>query len=47
MPRWLLSIPDAISQFEELDRDLLTHQDVERLFGVSIARRDPHADLGG
>ena len=37
-PRWLLSIPDAISQLEQLDRQLLTRRDVERLFGVSKAR---------
>ena len=37
-PRWLLSIPDAISQLEQLDRTLLTRRDVERLFGVSKAR---------
>ena len=37
-PRWLLSIPDAISQLEQLDRTLLTWRDVERLFGVSKAR---------
>ena len=37
-PRWLLSIPDAISQLEQLDRTLLTRRDIERLFGVSKAR---------
>ena len=37
-PRWLLSIPDAISQLENLDRTLLTRRDIERLFGVSKAR---------
>ena len=37
-PRWLLAIPDAISQLEALDRTLLTRRDVERLFGVSKAR---------
>ena len=37
-PRWLLSIPDAISQLEQLDRALLTRRDIERLFGVSKAR---------
>ena len=37
-PRWLLSIPDAISQLEKLDRTLLTRRDIERLFGVSKAR---------
>ena len=29
-PRWLLAIPDAISQLEQLDRTLLTRRDVER-----------------
>ena len=37
-PRWLLAIPDAISQLEKLDRALLTRRDIERLFGVSTAR---------
>ncbi|MCY4511557.1 MAG: hypothetical protein OXG35_32020, partial [Acidobacteria bacterium] len=37
-PRWLLSIPDAISQLENLDRQLLTRRDIERLFGVSKAK---------
>ena len=37
-PRWLLAIPDAISQLENLDRTLLTRRDIERLFGVSTAR---------
>ena len=37
-PRWLLAIPDAISQLEQLDRTLLTRGDVEQLFGVSRAR---------
>ena len=37
--RWLLAIPDAIRQLEALDRDLLTRRDVEKLFGVSRARR--------
>ena len=37
-PRWLLAIPDAISQLEKLDRSLLTRRDIERLFGVSTAR---------
>ena len=37
-PRWLLAIPDAIGQLEELDRSLLTRRDLERLFGVSRAR---------
>ena len=37
-PRWLLSIPDAISQLEQLDRTLLTRRDVERLYGVPKAR---------
>ena len=34
-PRWLLAIPDAIRQ---LDRDILTRRDLERLFGVSKVR---------
>ena len=47
-PRWLLAIPDAISQLEKLDRTLLTRRDIERLFGVSTAQgRHPHADLRG
>ena len=37
-PRWLLAIPNAISQLEKLDRALLTRRDIERLFGVSKAR---------
>ena len=37
-PRWLLSIPDAISQLEKLDRTLLTRRDIEHLFGVSKVR---------
>ena len=37
-PRWLLSIPDAISQLENVDRTLLTRRDIERLFRVSKAR---------
>ena len=37
-PRWLLAIPDAISQLEHLDRTLLTRRDIEQLFGVSTAR---------
>ena len=37
-PRWLLAIPDAISQLEQLDRDLLTRRDIERLFGVGKVR---------
>ena len=37
-PRWLLAIPDAISQLEQLDRTLLTRRDIEKLFGVSTAR---------
>ena len=40
-PRWLLAIPDAISQLEKLDRTLLTRRDIERLFGVSTARAAP------
>ena len=37
-PRWLLSIPDAITQLEQLDRQLLTRRDIERLFGVGKVR---------
>ena len=37
-PRWLLAIPDAISQLEKLYRTLLTRRDIERLFDVSTAR---------
>ena len=37
-PRWLLAIPDAISQLENLDRQLLTRRDIERLFGVGKVR---------
>ena len=37
-PRWLLAIPDAIRQLEQLDRDLLIRRDLEQLFGVSRAR---------
>ena len=37
-PRWLVSIPDAISQLEYVDRTLLTRRDIERVFGVSKAR---------
>ncbi len=37
-PRWLLAIPDAISQLEQLDRTLLTRRDIERLFGVGRVR---------
>ena len=37
-PRWLLALPDAITQLEALDQDLLTRRDLERLFGVSKVR---------
>ena len=37
-PRWLLAIPDAITQLEALDQDLLIRRDLERLFGVSKVR---------
>ena len=37
-PRWLLAIPDAIKQLEQLDQNLLTRRDIERLFGVSKVR---------
>ena len=36
--RWLLAIPDAISQLEQLDRQLLTRRDIERIFGVGKVR---------
>ena len=36
--RWLLAIPDAISQVDQLDRQLLTRRDIERLCGVLKAR---------
>ena len=37
-PRWLLAIPDAIRQLEDLDRELLVRRDIEQVFGVSRAR---------
>ena len=37
-PRWLLALPDAITQLEALDQDLLTRRDLERRFGVSKVR---------
>ena len=37
-PRWLLAVPDAIRQLEELDRELLVRRDIEQLFNVSRAR---------
>ena len=37
-PRWLLAIPDAITQLEALDQELLIRRDLERLFGVSKVR---------
>ena len=37
-PQWLLAIPAAIRQLEDLDRELLTRRDIEQLFGVSRAR---------
>ena len=51
-PRWLLALPDAIAQLEQLDRPLLTRRDLESLFGVSRARaatlmRAFEADLTG
>ena len=51
-PRWLLAIPDAIRQLEQLDRDLLIRRDIEQLFGVARARaatlmRDFGAELTG
>ena len=36
--RWLLAIPDAISQLEALDRQLVTRRDIEQLFGVGKVR---------
>ena len=40
-PRWLLVSPDAISQLEQLDRQLLTRRDIERLFGVAARCAPP------
>ena len=37
-PRWLLALPDVITQLEALDQDLLIRRDLERLFGVSKVR---------
>jgi transposase len=37
-PRWLLALPDAIAQLEELDREWLTRRDLEELFGISKPR---------
>ena len=37
-PRWLLAIPNAIRQLEDLNRELLVRRDIEQLFGVSRAR---------
>ncbi len=37
-PQWLLAIPDAIRQLEDLDRELLVRRDIEQVFGVSRAR---------
>nr|ALS90587.1 selenocysteine synthase N terminal [uncultured bacterium] len=34
-PRWLLAIPDALTQLAASDRPLLTRRDLEQLFGVS------------
>ena len=42
-PRWLLAIPDAISQLEQLDRRLLTKRDIERLFGASARCTSPRS----
>ena len=45
-PRWLLAIPDAISQLEQLDRQLLNRRDIERsLRRRQGARRRAHEDL--
>ena len=38
-PQWLLAIPDAISQIEQLDRILLTRRGIKRLFGDGKVRR--------
>ena len=44
--RWLLAIPDAIELLEKPDRELLTSDDAEQLFGISKVRgRRPHAGL--
>ena len=37
-PGWRLAIPEAINQLEQLDRQLLTRRDIERLFGVGKVR---------
>ena len=34
-PRWLLAIPDALTQLETSDRPLLIRRDLEQLFGIS------------
>ena len=46
-PRWLLAIPDAISQLEQLDRTLLTRRDIERLLRYLAAAEleEPKAAL--
>ncbi|MEP7245384.1 MAG: hypothetical protein ABI885_17160 [Gammaproteobacteria bacterium] len=36
-PLWFPRIPDAITQLQQLDRQLITRGDLERLFGVSRA----------
>ena len=35
-PRWLLAIPGAIGQVDQLERQLLTRRDIERLFGEVV-----------
>ena len=34
-PRWLLTIPDALTQLETSERPLLTRRDLQQLFGIS------------
>lgn len=34
-PKWLMRIPDAVRQLEQLERDIITRRDVQKLFGVS------------
>ena len=51
-PQWLLAVPDAIRQLEDLDRELLVRRDIEQLFAISRARaaqlmRTFGADLTG
>ena len=37
-PRWLLAIPDAIRQLEQLEQQPLARRDVGRFFGVDEVR---------